>query len=100
MDTTQTVTPTKQQPIPGTEAKVSKKLRGLVEERALNLYRAKACMARVRELNEEIVPLFEDERVDAVSCEVEVGDETRRCITRLERKSKLKSELEKQDDDE
>lgn len=73
----------KQTTVPGTEAKASKKLRDLVEERAIALYEAKSQMATVEELNSKIVALMKAERVEEISCEIEVDDEMRKAVTRL-----------------
>jgi hypothetical protein len=89
----------RQAQIPGTE-KGSKELRKLHEAFCLAKYEAKAAQERMAEIKPDLLDLMESEGVDALSCDVEYGDETRRAVTTLETKSKHSTKLEKKDEEE
>jgi major membrane immunogen (membrane-anchored lipoprotein) len=83
--------------IPGTEVG-SAELRELHEEYATAKYQAKEAQERAKAVRERLIETMEAEEVDAISCDIEYGEEVRRCVTRLVESKKLKSKLEKDDD--
>jgi hypothetical protein len=93
------VEPTKQQPIPGTEIRCSKKLNGMHERYAIAKYQAKIALETMAELKPEIVAAMQAESVPVMRIEIDVGDEQRTCVTELVESYKLKSKLEAQDEE-
>jgi hypothetical protein len=91
--------PTSQQPIPGTEPKASAKLKALHEEYATAKYEAKACQELMQELSPKILELMREEKLDSLGAEIDVGDTVRRCVTTIKTSEKLKTKLEKENDE-
>lgn len=88
-----------QQQVPGTDDGASTELREKHQRYATRKYQIKALQDEQKEEGEEIIELAEAEGLEELRDEIYVGDEQRVVVTEIQHKAKLKSKLEKLQDD-